>query len=122
MSPAGFAKLAQCLLVHRWRLAGTSIASFFVFLALFVLPTKPPSLLFFALAGPMTLLPWALFCVVAWFHPQTGSLQPNAKLFSRLPGTIQTVLRWYGAIFLSLFVMLAAVVWPALVCLSYVHG
>lgn len=66
------------------------------------------------LAGPLIALPWALLCACLWFHPQRGKLQPQNRLFSRLPLVLQTGLRWYAVLFLGGFIVASIIVMPVL--------
>ena len=66
------------------------------------------------LAGPVILAPWALLCACVWFHPERGNLQPGSTLIGKLPNAVQLGVRWYASLFLTLFIVAGAVVWPAL--------
>lgn len=114
MSPAFFTSLADRLFARRWWLAAASVLAMVVFFA--AISMAPPRLAFLAgtFAGPAIAVPWALLCACVWFHPQRGNLQPHSKIVGRLPPVVQTGIRWYAAVFLSLFLAFGAVVWPAL--------
>jgi hypothetical protein len=66
-----------------------------------------------ALAGPMIGLPWAILCAGIWFHPEHGAMALSARFMKKLPAAFQLLFRWYAAIFLTLFVLFCAVIWPA---------
>lgn len=72
-----------------------------------------PAQIAFTLVGPVVGLSWSLLCVASWFHPENGTLAPTARVVSRLPGWLQTALRWYASIFLAFFVVFCLVAWPA---------
>lgn len=114
MSPAFFTSLAERLFAHRWRLFATTLLA--VALLFASLSMVPPRLVFLvgALAGPAVAVPWALFCACVWFHPQRGNLQPQSQLVGQLPPLLQTGVRWYASVFLCLFFVFGAVVWPVL--------
>lgn len=114
MSPAFFTSLAERLFARRWGLLAASLLA--VGLLFVALSAAPPHLAFLAtmLAGPAVAVPWALLCACVWFHPQRGNLQPQSKLVGRLPPLIQTGLRWYAAVFLGVFMICGAAVWPVL--------
>src|SRR5687768_7484941 len=113
MTPAAFAYFARPLFAFRWWFLG--LAAFaFVGLGLLLL-VSPHSLPFVAVAiGPAVIVPWALLCACTWFHPSRGNLQPTSRLVGRLPTWLQAVLRWYAALFLSLFIIFGAAAWPVL--------
>jgi hypothetical protein len=41
-------------------------------------------------------------------------MQPGYRFFGRIPASLQTGLRWYAAFFLSAFVLVVAIVMPAM--------
>lgn len=47
-------------------------------------------------------------------------MQPSGARFGRLPKFVQTIIRWYAAIFLAVFVVFCGVLWP-LFALSVAH-
>lgn len=114
MSPDFFTGVAERVFVRRWWLFGASLLAIAVLFA--AASVAPPQLAFLAamLAGPAIAVPWALLCACAWFHPQRGNLGPQSKWVRRLPPMLQTGVRWYAAVFLSLFMIGGAVVWPVL--------
>lgn len=111
MSPSMFSAVATRWFVHRWWFFAASLFGIAAVLALAWLGALRVA---GTLAGPAVMLPWAMFCTCIWFHPQRGNLQPSSQFFGKLPAVLQSGLRWYVALFLSFFVLLAVVVWPAL--------
>jgi hypothetical protein len=49
-----------------------------------------------------------------WFEPVRGGLFSRA-IFQRLPHLVQTVLRWWAAIFLVIWFIFGIIVWPLFV-------
>ena len=72
-----------------------------------------PAQVAFTLVGPVIGLSWSLLCVASWFHPDKGTLAPASRVVGRLPGWLQTMLRWYASVFLAFFVVFCLVAWPA---------
>lgn len=114
MTPAFFTSVADRLFARRWWLFGAAAMAIAIVVA--VLAVAPPHVAFMAgtLAGPAIVVPWALLCACVWFHPQRGNLQPQSKLIGRLPPLLQTGVRWCAAVFLGLFLVCGAIVWPVL--------
>lgn len=114
MSPAFLSSIASRWFAHRWWLLGASVACMAVAFAAFNL--APPSVAFVAavLVGPFVAGPWALLCACIWFHPERGNLLPHSKIVGKLPPFLQSGVRWYAAIFLTLFTVAAVVVFPIL--------
>ena len=113
MSPSFFTRLATRLFPFRWWFFSTSVVGMVLLFASFSTGAALPVTVAGALAGPIIFVPWALLCVCIWFHPERGNLQSNSKLVGRLPMVIQIGIRWYAAIFLAVFFLVGAVVWPA---------
>lgn len=111
MSPFLFAKVANHWYSRRWWLAWASALGILLVLATIVLgATRIGG----ALAGPFIGVPWAFLCASIWFHPERGSMRPESKFFGKLPVALQTGLRWYAAFVLSFFLLVVAVVMPAI--------
>lgn len=112
MSPSFFTRLATRLFPLRWWFFLTSVAGMVFLFVSFSTGTELPVTVVGALAGPIILVPWALLCVCVWFHPERGNLQSSSKFVGRLPTVIQTGIRWYASIFLAVFFLVGAIVWP----------
>jgi hypothetical protein len=111
MSPLLFAKVASRWFSRRWWLALASVLGIAMVLATAALGSPRIS---GTIVGPFVALPWALLCACVWFHPERGNLQPGNRFIGKLPASLQSVLRWYAALFLSFFILVAAVVMPGL--------
>jgi hypothetical protein len=114
MSPTFFAKVASRLFEHRWWLLAMSALGIAAAFSTFSLGSPGAAVVVGTLAGPFIAVPWGLLCACIWFHPQRGNLQPNSKLVGKLPPVLQSGVRWYAALFLSFFLVVSALVWPAL--------
>lgn len=115
MTPVFFTTLAGRLHPHRWWFMGLSIASFAA-LALTLTWGPPDSLhVVGALAGPAIVTPWGLLCACVWFHPEHGNLRPGSRWIGKAPRALQTITRWYAALFLTVFLAVGTLVWPLLV-------
>lgn len=114
MSPAFFTTIAQRLFVRRWWLFAASLLAVALLVTAFSIAPPRFALLAGALAGPAIAVPWALLCACVWFHPQRGNLQPQSRLVGRLPPLLQTGVRWYASVFLSMFLVFGAIAWPVL--------
>lgn len=111
MTPRLYTKLARGLFPVRWWLFAASIGSMLLIAAVVTLGGER-GLATVWLAGPMVGLPWAALCAAKWFHPEHGNMQPASRFFGRLPLPVQTVIRWYAAIFLAFFVVVCGAAWP----------
>lgn len=113
MTPALCTKVAQRLFPIRWWL----LAAFIGFMLLFGLTVVfadvqrwgPVAML---LAGPLFGLTWAGLCAAAWFHPERGTLQPGGRRARNIPPPMHAILRWFGAVFLTVVVVFSGLVWP----------
>lgn len=114
MTPSCLAALAERLYPHR---LGFALASLVGFLMLIVIGHFMPRALpvVVPLAGPLVFLPWVVFCVCSWFHPERGSLRPKAG--GRVAVGLREGMRWYAAVFVGLSVVVAVAVWPTLAIL-----
>ena len=112
MTPSLFARYADRLFSHRWWLLGASIAGVGVVIALISISSPSLTRAAGAIVGPIILVPWGLLCMCVWFHPQHGNLQPASRFVGRLPQSLQSTVRWYAAIFLAVFLVIGAIVWP----------
>jgi hypothetical protein len=114
MTPALFTSFANHAFARRWWLVGASAIGFLALFLLLMLGSRQAVVIGGTLAGPLIAVPWGLFCACVWFHPQRGNLQSESKWVGKLPPTFQVVVRWYSALFLTLFLVVGAVVWPVL--------
>ncbi len=111
MTPRIFTTQASLLFPFRWRLVGLSGVAVVAMLAGLVLAAPFPLLI---LLGSMVLVPWGLICIALWFHPERGTLGPASRLLGGVPEGWQSLLRWYAALSLTLYLMVAAVALPAM--------
>jgi hypothetical protein len=97
-----------------WRLSalGVSVLAVLAVAVSMSLSAIWPTQLAFTLVGPVVGLSWSVLCVASWFHPEHGSLSPNARFVGKLPVWLQSALRWYASLFLLLFVLFCLVAWP----------
>lgn len=114
MSPDFFTRVALKLFPLRWWFLVVSLVGFSLFFAAIMYGSAQATAVVGTLAGPVIVIPWALLCACFWFHPQRGTLHAGSKLVGRLPSAVQVGVRWYASLFLALFVVVGAVVWPAL--------
>ena len=114
MSPSYFSHLACKLFPHRWWFLVASVLGVVLVFAAFSSGTAQMTVAASILAGPGIFVPWALLCACVWFHPERGNLRPSSKLIGKLPNMVQTGIRWYASIFLTLFIVVGAVVWPVI--------
>jgi hypothetical protein len=110
MTPGYWSAFAVKWHARRWLLMAISLIGF-ACLALAVAKARAPAALV-ALAGPVVFLPWGLFCACMWFHPTDGRLQAGRGMMARLPVAMQGFVRWYAALFLFMYTIVSALVWP----------
>lgn len=114
VSPGFFTRVAARLFSRRWWLLGVSVVGMALLFAAFTDGSFQTAAVVVPLAGPVIVVRWALLCACVWFHPERGNLQLGSKLIGKLPSAVQTGVRWYAALFLALFVVVGALVWPVL--------
>ncbi len=114
MTPTYLTALAERLYPKRFVFALISVSAFLIFVAWgYFLPPVAPVVV--PLIGPLVFLPWAAFCVCSWFHPALGSLRPKAG--GRAAVLLRKGMRWYAAVFVTLYAATALAVLPALTIL-----
>lgn len=114
MSPNFFTCVATRLFTRRWWFLAMSLLGMALLFAAFSSGLAQVAAVAGTLAGPVIFVPWALLCACVWFHPEHGNLQPGSKLVAKLPKAVQLGVRWYASLFLALFLVVGAVVWPAM--------
>lgn len=114
MSPGFFTRIAARLFARRWWFLLVSLLGAALLFAAFSYGSQQFAAVAGTLAGPVIFVPWALLCACVWFHPERGNLQPGSRLIGKLPKAVQLGIRWYASLFLALFFVVGAVVWPAL--------
>lgn len=113
MTPALCTSIAARLFPYRWWSFACSVFAVCAYvLVLAFTPSVPFAAVGGSVLGPLVTVSWALLCVCVWFHPARGNLQASSRLVGRLPRSVQAAVRWYAALFLSLFVFAGAVAWP----------
>jgi len=118
-TPARYTAYAARYAHLRWRFLGISVGTLAAALALATLAATPawpfpigPAEIF-SLAAPIIFVSWGLLCMCVWFHPRRGSLRPTSRWQSWLPSWANEGMRWYAALFLTLF-FVASLLFPAL--------
>lgn len=117
MTPSFYSAAAQRLYPIRWWFLVLAVATMS---AIFATATVfgPTGQVVFAWAVPLMGLPWALLCVCFWFHPEQGSMRPTSKLISWLPGILISGIRWYAALFITIFALFCVLFLPLLMLLA----
>jgi hypothetical protein len=110
---ATYTSLAGRWYPWRWRFASVTAVMFLSMAALMF--TRMPAAVSVAglLAGPVICVSWGLVCMCVWFDPALGKLYSNGPIFRRLPYIVKAALRWYFAIFLTLWFLFGVIAWPA---------
>jgi hypothetical protein len=107
MLPLFFTSQAEKLFHKRWWFLGASISGMLsIFVSLFAGNAK--SHLPLALLMPLVVVSWGLLCMCIWFHPTKGKLYVGS-IASQPPTLLQTIIRWYAAVFLVLFMFFGSV-------------
>ena len=114
MTPALYASYANRLFSYRWLFLAASLIGIALVIALVSIPAKPLVAVAGIVVGPAIAVPWGLLCMCVWFHPQRGRLLFNSKFTNWLPSSLKVFIRWYSALFLSVFFIVGAVVFPVL--------
>jgi len=112
MSPTRYSRFAERAFPIRWWLGASSGLGFVLVALLAAFAGRVGIQAAAVIAGPLIGLPWAALCAAMWFHPQHGKIQASTALVGRFPRPVQLAIRWYGALFLSLFVVVCGIVWP----------
>ena len=110
---SAYAQLASLLYPWRWCLACFALLPFLALLLVASVGTPRAINTVAALAGPLICVPWGLLCLCVWFEPTRGNLQ-TGWLITHLPGALRSVVRWYAAVFLVIWLLVGLFVWPAL--------
>ena len=113
MTPTLATELSICVYSRRWVAFAFTIICFAAVAVCAAYGTPAVARFAAALAGPLVGIPWAMFCAASWFHPEHGSMVSSARIMRLLPRWLQHLARWYGAVFLAIFVLICAVAWPA---------
>lgn len=110
MTPRFAAALASRLYPHRNALLISALAALAVLsIAFFLVRSRLASNLVTAAFGPFVFVPWILMCLCTWFGP--------GRNLDRRPASVAAnVWRWYGAVALALFFVVACA-WPFMVLL-----
>lgn len=112
MSPAHYSRFAEHAFPFRWWFGLTSVIGFALVVLLAMHAGALGVYIAAIIAGPLIGLPWAALCAAIWFHPVHGNIQPTSRIVGRFPKPMQAGMRWYAAVFLSIFVLVCAVGWP----------
>ena len=113
MSPAFATELAIRLWCFRFWAIGVSILGLVVVAAAMFFGPPIAAQLAGVISGPAIGFPWAVLCLVSWFHPTKGTMSPSARIMGRLPNWLQNGVRWYAVIFLLVFAFVCLLAWPA---------
>jgi hypothetical protein len=112
VSPALATQLALQAWPHRLAATAISLISFALFAAILFVGQAPVIRVAAVLVGPVVGGSWAVLCLASWFHPECGSFSSQGWLVGKLPAVVQTAVRWYASLFLSLFLVFCLLVWP----------
>jgi hypothetical protein len=66
----------------------------------------------FGVLVPLGLFCWGLLCVCTWFDSKKGKLEAQSGIWGRMPGWLQSAIRWYASFFLVVWFFVACVLWP----------
>lgn len=119
MTPVIFRSFADRFHKLRWYFLAISLLSFgaiAVLIAFTSQGSQPASLLVglsFGLLVPIGLVAWGLLLACAWFHPVKGKFEASAGFWTNIPALLQAAIRWYAAIFLTIWFVVACFIWPA---------
>jgi hypothetical protein len=118
MTPAIFRLFANRFGRFRWRFLAASLLCFCMIATLIVAQAHsyhPATWLVgfsFGVLVPLGLIFWGLVLVCTWFHPAKGKLEANHGIWSRMPNWLRTTIRWYAALFLTIWLFVGCVLWP----------
>ena len=112
MTPAIYSKFAERAFPFRWWLGTTSVVGVALVMLLAAQGGAHGFRLAAVVAGPLIGLPWTALCAAVWFHPVRGYMRPASRIMGSMPAALQSATRWYAAVFLGMFVLVSAVVWP----------
>ena len=113
MSPAFWESKATQLYPRRWWLGSASVLAFLVVGACGFLGNRVLMVGSVAIGIPVMVVAWSLLCAGYWFEPSKGTLRSNSWLGRRIP-FLNTLARWWAAIFLPIFLasgVLVAAFW-----------
>lgn len=115
MTPSRFSRFAERAFPYRWWLGALALLGFALLPMLAIYAGPRGVFIAGMIAGPLVGLPWAALCAAVWFHPEQGTMRSTGRWMKRFPKPMQIGLRWYGAIFLCLFVLVSVIAMPLLV-------
>jgi hypothetical protein len=118
MTPAIFRSFADRFGRFRWRFLAASLLCFGLIAILIAAQAhfyqSSTWLIAFAFGVlvPFGLIFWGLLLICVWFHPVKGKFEANHGIWSRMPNWLRSTIRWYAAIFLTIWLFVACVLWP----------
>jgi hypothetical protein len=118
MSPRFWTRVATRLFAVRWWLMAGSLSSFSVLAWSMATGLAQHPRFYATLAVPLIFLPWGLFCACLWFHPERGTLRQDGGFLRWFPWQAQVVARWWAAMFLGVYCLVAAVGMPLFALLA----
>ena len=119
MTPAVFRSFADRFHKYRWYFLAISLLSFGAIAVVIALTPKTPQPatwlvgFSFGVLVPIGLVAWGLLCACIWFHSIKGKFETNSGLWGRFPTVLQAAIKWYAAIFLTIWFFVALIIWPA---------
>jgi len=108
-TPSFFQRHAAQLHPYHWWLGAGALAVYCLMFGLVALLTHVPIRLPFSgvyllmALAPILIWCWGLTCLGVWFHPELGSIRLGSPWFLRAPRRLQPALRWYFAVFLTIW-------------------
>jgi hypothetical protein len=118
MTPAIFRSFANRFGRFRWRFLAASLLCFgliAILIAAQAYSYQPATWLTafaFGVLVPLGLICWGLLLVCFWFHSVNGKFEANHGIWSRMPNWLRTTIRWYAALFLTIWLFASGVLWP----------
>ena len=106
-----YTSLADKFYPNRWRCGGVACAMFALLLLLFLSNATPVIFIAGVVSDPAIAVTGGLLCMCVWFHPTRGKLN-SGTFFNRLPAFVQAAMRWYFAMFLTVWLACSVLFWP----------
>jgi hypothetical protein len=111
-----FTTLADRYYPFRWRFMAATIGAFALGFGLMFVHIRVVTIIVSAALGPSIGIPWGLLCMCVWFNSIHGNLR-HGWLLRYAPGFLRTIIQWYAAVFLVIWLCSCTVVWPIFVIL-----
>ena len=118
MSPQFWSRVAALFFPVRWWLMTGSLTTFALLAWSATLFGTMSLRAWFACSGPLTFLPWTLFCACLWFHEERGTMREGVGWSRWFAPGVFLAMRWYAAVFLSVAALVAGIGIPAIALLG----